>query len=96
VSSTHNNDPMAFVDNAKKNLKNVTLHRLALYYFFIKCEEFPRVDDEFASSLPEEMKGSLHNKPPLEVFMTPCGGSVCTSKLSSKKSSTEDFSDASV
>jgi hypothetical protein len=87
---------MAIVNNAKKNLKNVTAHHLALYYFFIKCEEFPRVDDKFASSLPEEMKGLSHNKPPLEVFMTLGGGSVCTSKSSSKKSSTKDFSDASV
>jgi hypothetical protein len=89
VSGTHNNYPMAFVDNAKKKVKNVSAHRLVLYYFYIKCKQF-------ASSLPEEMKGSSHNKPPLEVFMTPGGGSVCTSKSSSKKSSTKDFSDASV
>jgi hypothetical protein len=42
VSGTHNSDPLAFVNIAKKNIKNaVSVHRLALYYFFVKCEEFP-------------------------------------------------------
>jgi hypothetical protein len=98
VSGTHNNDPMAFVDKAKVKVKTVYVHRLALYYFFVKCKEFPRVDDEFASSLPEEMKGSSHNRPPSEILMTPgAGASVATSKLSVKKpANMNDFVDALV
>jgi hypothetical protein len=98
VSGTHNNNPMAFVNKAKAKMKTVYVHRLALYYFFVKCEEFPQVDDEFASSLPEEMKGTSHNRPPSEILMTPgAGATVATSKSSVKKpANMNDFSDASV
>jgi hypothetical protein len=98
VSGTHNNNLMAFVNKAKAKVKTVYVHRLALYYFFVKCKEFPQVDDEIASSLPEEMTGSSHNRPPSEILMTPsAGASVATSKSSVKKlANTNDFLDASV
>jgi hypothetical protein len=97
VSRTHNNDAMAFVNHAKARVKNASAHQLALYYFFVKCEEFPHVDDEFASSLPEEMKGSSHSKPPTEIVMAmPGGASIASSKSTVKKATTNDFSDASV
>jgi hypothetical protein len=47
VSGTHNNDPMALVNRAKKRVKNCSAHRLALYFFFVKCEEHPTIDDHF-------------------------------------------------
>jgi hypothetical protein len=59
VSGTHNNNPMAFVDTAKKRVKNCSTHRLALYSFFVKCEEHPNVDNEFASSLLGERSRAL-------------------------------------
>jgi hypothetical protein len=86
VSGTHNNDAMAFVDCVKARVKNASAHRLALYYFFVKCKEFPRVDDEFPLLLPEEMKGSSHSKPPTEIVMaTPGGASIASSKLTFKR-----------
>jgi hypothetical protein len=100
VSGTHNNDPLAYVDRAKTTVKNIVgVHRLALYYFFVKCEEFPRVDDEFASSLPEDIKGSSNKKPSSEIVLsTPSAArtSISGSRSSSKKANTNDFSDASV
>jgi hypothetical protein len=97
ILGTHGSNPMSFVDTAKKCVKASTAHCLALCYFYIKCEEFPCVDDEFASSLPEEMKSSFQAKPPAEIIMsTPSGASVITARSTAKKSSKNDFSDESI
>jgi hypothetical protein len=38
VSGSHKSDPLSYVDRAKKTVKNVSaIHRLALYYFCVKC-----------------------------------------------------------
>jgi hypothetical protein len=60
VSGTHNNDPMCYVDQAKVRVNNASAHRLALYFFYVKCEDNDeRIDSEFvAVSLPAGMKGS--------------------------------------
>jgi hypothetical protein len=83
VSGTHNNDPMVFIDHAKKKAKNCSGHHLALYYFFVKCKEHTRIDDHFVSSLPDEMKGTS-TKPPLEVVAaaqrTPATASMISQK----------------
>jgi hypothetical protein len=43
------------------------------------------------------MKESSHNKPPSEIVMsTPGGASIATTRSSSKRAATNDFSDSSV
>jgi hypothetical protein len=97
VSGTHNNNPMGFVDNAKKNVKNGSVHHLSLDYFYVKCEEFPHVSNEFATSLPNKIKGSSNKKPPRKIVMsTPRGCSIAMTSSLSKKSSNNNFSEASV
>jgi hypothetical protein len=55
------------------------------------------VDDEFASSLPKEMKSSSQAKPPTKITMsTPGGASVITAGSTAKKSSKNDLSDESI
>jgi hypothetical protein len=65
----HQNDPMGFVDNAIKKCK-YSIHRLALYYFFIKCEDNPSIDDEFQPLMSEELKGSSTLVAPLTCANT--------------------------
>jgi hypothetical protein len=58
ISGTHNNDPLSYVDSAETRV-GLSAHRLALYYFFVsKCEDNPRVDDEFIVGMPDDLKGS--------------------------------------
>ena len=56
-SGEHENDPMKFVDRAM-NKKKFSIHRLAVYYFFIKCEEDSRIDSEYQPFMREDLKGT--------------------------------------
>jgi hypothetical protein len=57
ISGTCNNDPLSYVDGAKTRV-GLGVHRLALYYFFVKCKDNPRIDDEFMVGMPDNLKGS--------------------------------------
>jgi hypothetical protein len=66
-SSTHCNDPLSYVDHAKTTTKEAVAHRLAPYYFYVKCEENPRVvDTEFVTSMPNQFKGSSDEE--MEIY----------------------------
>jgi hypothetical protein len=57
ISGTHDSDPMSYVDRAKERVGG-GLHRLSLYFFYVKCKDTPRVDDEFIVGMPDDLKGS--------------------------------------
>jgi hypothetical protein len=62
VSGTHENDPMFFVDHAKQRVSGGgSVHRLALFFFYVKCIDNPRVDDEFCLGMSDNLKGSSTN-----------------------------------
>jgi hypothetical protein len=56
-SGTHCNDPLEFVNLAIKKCK-FSIHRLAVYYFFVKCEDNSRIDDQFQPFMSDELKGT--------------------------------------
>jgi hypothetical protein len=46
------------VDRAKQHIAGGSMvHRLALYFFYVKCKDNPRVDDKFTHSMPDTLKG---------------------------------------
>jgi hypothetical protein len=56
-SGTHNSDPLSYVDCAKQRV-GIGAHRLALYYFFVKCKDNPHVDEEFIVGIHDDLKAS--------------------------------------
>ena len=68
-SGEHRNDPMYFVDLPIKKMK-FPIHRLALYYFFIKCEDHSRIDEEFQPAMSHELKGSSDLVAPLTASVS--------------------------
>jgi hypothetical protein len=57
-SGTHSDDPLSYINHAKTTTKGAAVHRLALYYFYVKCKENLRVDTKFVTSMPNQFKGS--------------------------------------
>jgi hypothetical protein len=63
ISGTHGINPMTYVDQAKAGVTaGAGVHRLALFYFYCKCEDNLFVDDKFTVGImPEDLKGSSTN-----------------------------------
>ena len=55
-SGTHDNDPWNFVEAAMRGFTGVT--KIAVYYFFIRCEGVPDIDSVFSPFLDDSLKGS--------------------------------------
>jgi hypothetical protein len=82
VSGTHSNDPYDFIDVAMKTYR-FAIHRLAVYYFFVKCEDNLSIDDEFQTSMPDELMGSSTNN------MRDGGTTACSSVTASASAGTK-------
>jgi hypothetical protein len=67
TSGEHENLISKYIDNAIKAVKKEDkgaskLHRVAVYYFFIRCEELgDAIDAAFKPFLDDALKGSTHN-----------------------------------
>jgi hypothetical protein len=48
---------LSYVNHAKQRV-GIGANRLSLYYFFVKCEDNPRDDEEFIVGMPDDLKGS--------------------------------------
>jgi hypothetical protein len=56
TSGTHNNDPFNYIFAAMKGVPGLTA--LAVYYFWIRCEQNEGIDNHFAPFLDPALKGS--------------------------------------
>jgi hypothetical protein len=72
------------------------VHRLAAYYFFMRCKDHPRVVAEFAICMPEELKAT--STKPIDSNWSSAPGGTDTSRAtrSSKKTSPNDFLEKSM
>jgi hypothetical protein len=55
-SGEHGNDPWDFVQSAMKDFTGLT--KIAVYYFYMRCEENPSIDGAFQPFLDTSLKGS--------------------------------------
>lgn len=59
ASGTHDSDPWNFVEVAMKDTTGLT--KIAMYYFYMRCEENPAIDASFEPFLDANLKGtSVH------------------------------------
>jgi hypothetical protein len=58
-SGTHESDPYDFIVNAKKNVPGgKSLSTYGIYYFYMRCDEYPGIDSKFSPTMPPALKGS--------------------------------------
>ena len=59
VSGEHDNDPYNFMDvGIKKMASGQSLTKLGCYYFFMRCNNHPEIDDKFMTDVEDEIKGN--------------------------------------
>jgi hypothetical protein len=62
LSGNNESDPYLFVDAAKKRVKGgQSVHRLGIYYFYYRCEEYPGIDAKFSPVLDDWLKGNTQD-----------------------------------
>jgi hypothetical protein len=57
VSGTHDSDPWNFVQAAMNKARKPGLTVLAVYYFYVRCNEHPDLDDHFQPFLDKALLG---------------------------------------
>jgi hypothetical protein len=59
LSGTHDSDPWNFIDHAMNKIPGGwQLPKVGVWYFYLRCEEFPDVDAAFQIFLDDGLKGS--------------------------------------
>jgi hypothetical protein len=59
VSGTHDSDPYNFLDVAINSIKGAKrMNKIAVHYFFVRCDEHEAIDAAFSPFLDSEIKGS--------------------------------------
>ena len=56
ASGTHKSNSWAFIDSAMRDFTGLT--KLAVYYFWVQCEQNPGIDSVFSPFLDASLKGS--------------------------------------
>ena len=59
VSGTHDSDPYNFLDVAINSIKGAKrMNKIAVHYFFVRCDDHEAIDAAFSPFLDSEIKGS--------------------------------------